>query len=974
MGLYRDTDGRIYDLPDDYAQTRGLDPVSSGEETAMSQAAADAQIQQELGQARGFLGTVNAGATSFLGGLTGGLSNLALAHALPEENRKRLAAEMGEHSTVGTIGEVGGAVTGALLAPESLFAKTPTGALANLTGGIVERGLAEGGVLGTAKALGAMGAEGALQSAGSYIGHAAIDDKELTAEGISGALKMGGALGLAGGAVALGVAKGTIAARRLWSKSVDGSADAAATATSAWEEASKKITDANDANMATAQRIVDEATAASKEARAAKEKAGFNVREEQLRAKRVGPEPEAPPAPEIPTYETPEFKGAETQNLNIRPASSETRQALADMHPGASEETGNALQDIGVPAQGAPTAATSEALADIGVEAPNISKQVGKVLEAVDEFNAARKKFDALYMDPEKLWSLEPEQVMEYMSKGGNLDEFIAGQPKNTEPFAPEPQTPAWSEQDLRRYFAQKGDVAALGPQETTAVGKIKPKADTVVEDMYDAALKRAAGAQTSDEAKAALQEVAGLETKLVDVKPTQVTRIAHEAEVINDYEKAGAKLADALGDAADPVSKEAASAYRQAADDAVRKAQERTARAAEDYSTFGPVKMSSKERIQYARERQLEADQAYSGAKAKEVEAKQGFKEAKRNAAQAKKDIEAARPPAPEAPTENTTGNTLNAAGMFEMVGGIPGLKDLPVIGPLLSAYLKYRAFKTMVGKAAGRIPASGVAKAAATAAQTKERIAQAVEQMLTKAERSATVSRKAIPAAMGVLSERIFDDGSPELPKGASDQEKAAQRIRELGAYVTTPGAIENDVRREMRDVADPDLILATEKHRSALFKLIYERAPKIPPQGMFDGPSNWVPSPAEALRFGRMMIAAKDPAAVFEAARTGTLTPEMAEVFRQGFPKLFLLGQEQAMRQSMTLKTKVPYGMQSQISLLWGTPVAPSLEPDNIRTVQSVYVPVASSPPAGAPSSPAPSLSPLFQTTADRSALKR
>ncbi len=998
MGLYRNRDGIVVDLPDEIAQSRGDEytPVSPLEGVNIAEQGA----QQALGEERGALGSLNAAATGAISSLSLGGSDYLLSKLLSDGQRERLAAEVNVNPGYRTAGEIGGIFLGGMAAPESLLAKSPSGLLSSAA--------AEAAESGTAHALGAFGVEGALQSAGSYLGHSAIEDTEVTAEGLSGALGTGFKFGVVGGGAVLGIEKGAIAARRLFSKAVDGSKDAVAATTSAWETQAKTLADANEANVNAARAELAAIQAQRSEAKIAQQRAKINLTAEQMRAGRVGPEaavetpsafsaadhagPVAEPSlrpfetPEFksaetvnlnikpepaarPYYETPEFKSAETVNLNIKPTS--RAMTLADEAGLARQGARSAEEGVAAGRSGALKDMSLDDLKNL-VNEPAINKQHLRLMDALQEFESAKKAFDDIYIPANKLGTLEADDVLEYMGKGGDFDAFEAAHRNPLEDLGPaEPYTPAWSEQDLRKHFAQQGDAAAIGNPNKTVNERIGT-------DAYENALQKAAEAATPEEAQLALKEAADLENKALSLRPNSAAKVADEAEKITNYERASAKLADALGDAAHPASQEFSDVFKKAADDAVRKTTDRMTRAIDDNEMFGPAKMSSKERVQYARERLGEANIAHEEVKIKETGAKQSFKEAQAAAKQSRDAMKAAKPAA------GAASDAAGKLGVFELLSsgsGLPGIHDLPVIGPLLSLWLKYRAVKNMFGKAAGRIPATGNAKAAAMAAQTKERLARAVDKLLVKAQKGAVAGRKTFPQMAAVLGERIHDNGEPHLPASASMQEKAAARMREIADYVSTPGAIERDVRREMRDVTDPDLIAAAEKQRRTMFEYLASKMPKLPAQSPFSN-TKWVPSPAAAMEFARILHITHDPVAAFEAAGAGNLLPAEAEALRGVYPRLYAIAQERLMSQTIGAKVKInmPYRMQTQMSLLWDVPLAPSLEPDNIRIVQSVYepIPVAAPPPAGAPPTPSiaqpTNMTSLYQTASDRSALQR
>jgi hypothetical protein len=299
-----------------------------------------------------------------------------------------------------------------------------------------------------------------------------------------------------------------------------------------------------------------------------------------------------------------------------------------------------------------------------------------------------------------------------------------------------------------------------------------------------------------------------------------------------------------------------------------------------------------------------------------------------------------------------------------------MPKVSDLPVVGPILGAYLKFRTIKAALGRKMGTVAATGDARAAALAARTRDRIARAVDRSLGLAEKGSRVASKHAPKVTAVLSQRIYDDGQPDAPKGAPIGVQTAVRIRELAAYVNTPNAIELDVRRQLRDVTDPDLILAAEKHRRAMMEYLLANAQKAPEQGMMHT-IKWQPSPAESMSFARRWEAVHDPAGTWERFEQehAALSLEAAEALRAVYPQLFTQAQQRVMERIAEANAKaktVPYRTRLKMSLFYDLPLDAALEPDNLKITQSVYERKPSSPAynpnvPGAGSLPAPTVQP-------------
>lgn len=524
--------------------------------------------------------------------------------------------------------------------------------------------------------------------------------------------------------------------------------------------------------------------------------------------------------------------------------------------------------------------------------------------------------------------------------------------------------------------------------------GKLSDADLAALKQERDAAVARSASLDP-DEIAAGRRELLGdrlddadLDARFADLEiDNMLEDISRHVEAIADYERSSAKLAKALGDDAHPVSRQLAEQLEKAESEAMRKFTDRQIRALEDAETFGPWEqngpayLSPKERVKWAKARTSEAEAEFAELKMRETEAKRDHDVAKRTLDERKKAF--GKPDTDDTPApKGRLGKAADVAAAVEMVGmpGMPKASDIPVIGPLLGAYLKFRGVKAIMSRMSGRVPATGDTKMAALAAQTKERIAKSIDRALNIAEKGTDIGTKHAGKLAGVLAARVYDDGEPDAPKGAGLPELAATRMREISAYVSTPGAIERDVRRELAGVSDPDLIAAVEKHRRAMFEYLLGQMPKIPEQSPLNK-APWRPSPAEAASFARRLEAANDPAGVWErvAHEQAMITLEAAQTLRAVYPSLFGLAQRRLLEQATRVQQTVPYQTRLKMSLLYDVPLDGPVA--RIHTIQTAFAgsaaPAPGGPAPGQPPTPAianpTNLTSLYQTTADRRATR-
>lgn len=589
-------------------------------------------------------------------------------------------------------------------------------------------------------------------------------------------------------------------------------------------------------------------------------------------------------------------------------------------------------------------------------------------------------------------------------------EDLKSGTPPETEAFFAELKRPkTWHDyaaKNIQKAMREEGSHAAAmdrlkGEWATMQGGRdAHPLAAKKLEMAHDAAVERAAAATDPAVRREAQAEAQSIEKQMTSVgaRPGAVEDVAVMAPVVHRLEKAAAELTETLGADAPAVAKDHAAAFRKAEDAADSKSMSRAARAADDHAAAqerarssdmvdGP---SARERAVAAAKRQrAEAEAAYQKSRVAEAEASIGAKRAKIAAGEARSTL----PPAPSStkPAASGAGNRViqgaHAIGYAAELGsdlGIPGIPrphDIPVIGPLLSAYLKYRAFRAAAGRFVGRIPATAETRAAELAARTRDGVARAVDRSLGLIERNPTAVRTAVTIgairANEALSRRMVDDGHPDAPAGASVSQLAAVRMREVAAAVANPALITDKVRAESRAIMDPELITALENHLVAMFQHLNDTAPKGPPPNPYTK-QEWKPPPADALQWGQRLAVANNPQVAFEMLQAGTLTPPAADTLRIAYAKLFAEAQQRIIARASDLKNPVPYRQLMQNALLFNVPLHPSLDPENAAVLRTAHAP---SPPAQTAQAqpPQPSIAGptnvdnLYQTTADRRAAR-
>lgn len=331
----------------------------------------------------------------------------------------------------------------------------------------------------------------------------------------------------------------------------------------------------------------------------------------------------------------------------------------------------------------------------------------------------------------------------------------------------------------------------------------------------------------------------------------------------------------------------------------------------------------------------------------------------------------------APEVARKTGTTATRAALGKLGDVGAglevlkamgisVPDPASIPVIGPVLSLYLKARAAMGVFKRMGGKVPETAETKIASKASSTRDRATAAVQQML---EGGAKATRKLAPAGgpLAALGYKLFTGGgdekrqrkTPGAPAKVDNPVRAyEQRMEEL-ARAMQPGAIRRAVQDRVR-TSDPELlnqIVATTERK---LKLINDKAPRPPlVPTLLKGDGVWRPSSQRLQEWARYIEAAEDPATVLEDVAAGRgVSIEAAETLRTVYPALYQMARMKLVTSARDLQVSVPYQRRVSLSVLFKVPVDPSMNPSHIQFLaQNSAVPPTpgSGAPGAAPAQP-------------------
>jgi hypothetical protein len=258
-------------------------------------------------------------------------------------------------------------------------------------------------------------------------------------------------------------------------------------------------------------------------------------------------------------------------------------------------------------------------------------------------------------------------------------------------------------------------------------------------------------------------------------------------------------------------------------------------------------------------------------------------------------------------------------------------------------------------LGVKATRAAGFGKVQEATTKADSK--LTAAVRRM---AERKPTKRTALAPVGVGVFFE------SPLRPKGHKKEKSMRSayeaRADELSSLMADPQGMADRVAANSTELemATPKLARAMAAKTAETVTYLYGKLPKRPPQPTLTPlAQDWAPSMAEVSKFARTYTAAMDPLSVLDDLERGTITREAVDAIRQLYPDLHQKMLTKIQEQVGSRTEPLDYTDRVQLSILFGTPLDPSMQPERIAQYQQSVQGQAPNPqpPTGMPPTPQP-----------------
>lgn len=188
-------------------------------------------------------------------------------------------------------------------------------------------------------------------------------------------------------------------------------------------------------------------------------------------------------------------------------------------------------------------------------------------------------------------------------------------------------------------------------------------------------------------------------------------------------------------------------------------------------------------------------------------------------------------------------------------------------------------------------------------------------------------------------------------EVRKRVAPFPSHAESVKAVARAVADADGHADAIERATADIAEHAPNTANAFQRTAISATSF-LASKIPPSARrFHSPTPHAETPrvsdADADKFARYVQAVHDPVGILDDMKRGQVSREQVEAVKAVYPKLYQQIVQRIQSDMSERKTPVPYETRKQMSILFGTPLDPTLTPAFVKAMQSTF--------AGAPSQP-------------------
>ncbi len=936
----------------DLSRYQGLTGARPQTGDEFRQAEHAAQIEREHG---GVAGALAAGAEQAANEATFGGFAKAAGGIFGDSYRKAMAERAEANPTAATIGGVAGVIAPALLSGgDSLLAKGLAATPAGLVGraGAAVTGLGEGaGILGRTAAAAAGGTvDGAMLGGGHVVAQAVLNDKELTGEAVVAGMKQGGAWGgLAGGAGSL-LSSGVNAASRA-AKTFLGRDEALAAA---------------QAEQAAAAKAEQQAAKAVERDRKALEAQQRRVDLENLRhgnrvelegVKSAGKEKVATIGADARTSVAQTAADARTSvaqtaadaKTSVAQIGADTKTAIAESAEKralAASEAKHALAKARTVEADSGLAREQERTLAAKIRADAKVKTAETYSGGWRDVNASKEAQEATKLEAAGVRSdasirtgLADAHVRAPDAASADFVESLAPEGMAIRRAAPEAvEAAAPSTEDV---LIAKVEEAAAGAKKPLGMEMREMAPARELTESADAA-RRGELATTLERHSATTLDLAQQAEQLIAANPAGAPDLAAARQAaVESSQRAAAMGPKILQKAEDPAEGYAAIAGAERSQfDLAQHLKASLDEAGLPSAHLDPIMAPMNEAHQVV-------DDVTTGAVAKSVEDAAKVSEAG-GAANAN---EAAAAPG-VTPQSHGGSSLLDKAAQANMMlhaAGLPNADDLPVIGPVLGAFLKMRAFHGG-GKTLIRFPGA-IGRIAQVAAHTQNGASKVVAAIAERAPAAAASAARAAPSLASVLARPLWDEVGGGK-KSKSPAEHYQDRVRELDHALGDP----DGTHKKIQDSIPAPPLVASAIADARMKQLTYLGAQvKTDPRPPTITGKPARPSRSEVYHFAEQKRAVENPVETVKDFIDGKVGPAIIDAVKTVYPRLFQSMQEQLIEKLATLDTPVAFPRLVRAAMVFDLPLTNATTPRYGFERQAEYAQAKQQAPSPSPSGP-------------------
>jgi hypothetical protein len=204
--------------------------------------------------------------------------------------------------------------------------------------------------------------------------------------------------------------------------------------------------------------------------------------------------------------------------------------------------------------------------------------------------------------------------------------------------------------------------------------------------------------------------------------------------------------------------------------------------------------------------------------------------------------------------------------------------------------------------------------------------------------------IKKAATAGSVYYMMQNRFD--SAQRDKSKKDKyTKFENRMNELGRITGDDAVAIDTIHSNIKPIAEvaPKTTEALASKALIAAKFLQSKAPQNPYSSfaLFQGSKKWHPSDAELAKFERYTQAVDHPMSVLKDLNNGVMSPEGAETLKVVYPALYGEIVETVTEQITEHGKDIPYNKKSQLSLLLGTPLDPTMTPEFIAAMQNTPI---------------------------------